>query len=99
LKSRVAAISRRGDKLLRLHIFCRFRSAARPLDVGVRDSFLQSVADALARCDIIGPGTIHRIVMEKQRQFFDPQRARQSAPALSALTRFGVKLFEKSAQL
>jgi hypothetical protein len=38
----------------------------------VRDAFLQSVADALTRCDVIGPGTVYRIVAETQRQFFDP---------------------------
>ena len=35
-------------------------AAARPLDVGVRDAFLQAVADALVNCVEIGPGTIHR---------------------------------------
>jgi hypothetical protein len=47
-------------------------AAARPLDVRVRDAFLQQVADELARCDVVGPGNVARICREVQRQFFDP---------------------------
>jgi hypothetical protein len=48
------------------------RSAVRPLDVGVRDAFLQAVAAALANCTDISPGTVYRVVAETQRKFFDP---------------------------
>jgi hypothetical protein len=47
-------------------------SAARPLDVSVRDAFLRDVADALANCKEVGPGAVYRIVAETQRRFFDP---------------------------
>jgi hypothetical protein len=47
-------------------------SAAAPLAVERRDAFLQEVANALARCAEIGPGTVHRICATTQRQFFDP---------------------------
>jgi hypothetical protein len=47
-------------------------AAARSLDISVRDAFLKKIADALANCTEIGPGTIYRIVAETQRKFFDP---------------------------
>jgi hypothetical protein len=47
-------------------------AAARPLTVDRRDGFLQEVADALATCSEIGPGTVHRICAVTQRKFFDP---------------------------
>jgi hypothetical protein len=37
-----------------------------------RGAFLQTVADVLASCPVIGPGAVHRAVRETQRQFFDP---------------------------
>jgi hypothetical protein len=46
-------------------------AAARPLDVRVRDAFLQQVANELPRCDEVGPGVVHRICAAAQRQFFD----------------------------
>jgi hypothetical protein len=47
-------------------------AAARPLDVAVRDAFLQRVAGELGRCGEIGPGVVHRVCAETQRAFFDP---------------------------
>jgi len=59
-------------------------TAARPLDVGQRDPFLQRVAAELARCDVIGPGTVHRVCAATQREFFDPpQLATGSAGRVS----------------
>jgi hypothetical protein len=46
--------------------------AARPLAVEMRDPFLQAVAHALAGRDVVGPGTVHQVCRELQRQFFDP---------------------------
>jgi hypothetical protein len=46
--------------------------AARPLDVRVRDQFLQEVASELQRCGEIGPGALFKILRETQRRFFDP---------------------------
>jgi hypothetical protein len=40
-------------------------AAARPLDVGVRDAFLQDVASVLASCAEVSPGLVHRIVLHK----------------------------------
>lgn len=47
-------------------------SAARPLDVAVRDAFLQEVATALAACPAIGEGVVYRVAAETQRRFFEP---------------------------
>jgi hypothetical protein len=47
-------------------------AAARPLPVGARDAFLQSVARALSGRDVVGPGTVHQVCRELQRQYFDP---------------------------
>jgi hypothetical protein len=54
-------------------------AAARPLDVSVRDAFLQAVAAALANCTDIGPGTVYRVVAETQRKFFDPPDLSQTS--------------------
>jgi hypothetical protein len=47
-------------------------AAARPLAVEMRDPFLQAVAHALSARDVIGPGTVHQVCRDLQRQFFDP---------------------------
>jgi hypothetical protein len=47
-------------------------AAARPLDVGDRDGFLKAVAAALQSAGEIGPGVVHRVCVELQREFFDP---------------------------
>jgi hypothetical protein len=46
-------------------------SAARPIAVERRDAFLQAVAAELCGCEV-GPGLVHRICAQVQRQFFDP---------------------------
>ena len=46
-------------------------AAARPLAINQRDGFLQAVASALQGREI-GPGTVHRVIVETQRQYFDP---------------------------
>ena len=47
-------------------------AAARPLAVELRDPFLHAVARELAGRNVIGPGVVHRVCAEQQRQFFDP---------------------------
>jgi hypothetical protein len=47
-------------------------AAARPLEPGLRDPFLQAVANALNGAGEIGPGTVARVCREMQRQFFNP---------------------------
>ena len=37
-----------------------------------RDAFLQEVANALAGCSEIGPGTVAKACRTTQRKFFDP---------------------------
>ena len=47
--------------------------AARPLPVRDRYCFLQAVAEALrAEAGPLGPGVIHRILVQIQREFWDP---------------------------
>jgi hypothetical protein len=47
-------------------------AAARPLPVHLRDPFLHAVAHALSDRNVIGPGTVHQVCRELQRQLFDP---------------------------
>jgi hypothetical protein len=47
-------------------------AAAQPLDASMRDAFLQRVASELGRCGEVGPGVVHRVCAEAQREFFDP---------------------------
>jgi hypothetical protein len=53
-------------------------AAARPLAVNRRDDFLQAVAASLRRCDVIGPGVVHRICAQVQREHFDPPALERS---------------------
>jgi hypothetical protein len=47
--------------------------AAEPLEPHQRDAFLQAVAAELSHLgDQIGPGSVHRVVRQLQRQYFDP---------------------------
>ena len=46
-------------------------AAARPLPVHLRDP-LHAVAHALSDLNVIGPGAMHQVCRELQRQFFDP---------------------------
>jgi hypothetical protein len=46
-------------------------AAARPIAVERRDAFLQAVAAEL-RGREVGPGIVHRVVAQVQREFFDP---------------------------
>jgi hypothetical protein len=46
-------------------------AAARPIAVDRRDAFLQEVANQLANCAEIGPGTVHRAIAATQRRFYD----------------------------
>ena len=47
-------------------------AAARPLQVELRDPFLHAVARELQGCRELGPGLVHRVVAQVQREFFDP---------------------------
>jgi hypothetical protein len=46
-------------------------AAARPISVDRRDAFLRAVAAEL-RGREVGPGLVHRICAEVQREHFDP---------------------------
>jgi len=47
-------------------------TAAQPLAPRQRDLFLQALGNVLARYSGLGPGVLHRICKDLQRQFFDP---------------------------
>ena len=47
-------------------------AAARPLDVAMRDAFLQQVARELGRCPEIGPGVVGRVCAEVQARYWIP---------------------------
>ena len=46
--------------------------ACKPLRPGDRDPFLRALAQELGREPQLGPGVIHRVARNLQRQFFDP---------------------------
>jgi len=46
--------------------------ACRLLAVKDRDPFLRALAAEIAKQPAVGPGLIHRLIRETQRQFFDP---------------------------
>ena len=54
-------------------------AAARPIAVNRRDDFLQAVAASLRRLEVIGPGVVHRICAEVQREHFDPPETEHRA--------------------
>jgi hypothetical protein len=47
-------------------------AAARPLPIDLRDRFLHAVAHELSGRAVVGPGVVHRVCRELQRQFFAP---------------------------
>ena len=47
---------------------------ARPLAPHDRDAFLRAIAHQLSRQPELGPGTVHRLVRETQRLYFEPPR-------------------------
>ena len=56
-------------------------AAARPIAVDRRDLFLQQVASELVRCDVVGPGVVHRVCAAVQRQHFDPPDLGRGMPS------------------
>jgi hypothetical protein len=57
--------------------------AARPLDVRVRDDFLQAIAAELAGCQELGPGTVNRVIRSVVKRYFDPPQLGNSPGTLS----------------
>jgi hypothetical protein len=47
-------------------------AASHPLPPQTRSAFLEACARELAGLDVIGDGTVHRVVMTVQKRFFDP---------------------------
>jgi len=47
-------------------------AASHPLPPDSRSAFLEHCARELARLPIVGDGALHRVVMQVQRQYFDP---------------------------
>jgi len=54
-------------------------AASHPLPPDSRSAFLEHCARELARLPMVGDGVLHRVIMQVQRQYFDP-------PDLSAPT-------------
>jgi hypothetical protein len=54
---------------------------ARPLAPQDRDAFLRAIAHQLSTCADVGPGTVHRLVRETQRLYFDPPKFADSMSA------------------
>ena len=44
--------------------------ACRPLQPRDRDQFLRAVAEAITALPMVGPGSIHRAIVELQKRFF-----------------------------
>jgi hypothetical protein len=55
-------------------------AAARPLESHQRDGFLHDLATELSKLPAIGPGALHRVIVEVQRRHFDAPDFR-SGPA------------------
>jgi hypothetical protein len=47
-------------------------AAAAPLPIECRDAFLQEVAQSLAACPVIGPGSVYRAAAEVQARYWSP---------------------------
>jgi len=45
-------------------------NAAKPLHPVQRDLFLRAVAEAITALPMVGPGSIHRAIVELQKRFF-----------------------------
>lgn len=52
--------------------FAAVMTAAQPIAPDRRPDFLRDVANALQGCRCIGPGAVHRAIVEAQRAHFDP---------------------------
>jgi hypothetical protein len=46
--------------------------AAAPLDRDRQDAFVTALLAALEECPELGPGVVHRVIRETQRQYWDP---------------------------
>jgi hypothetical protein len=53
-------------------------AAAKPIAIDRRDDFLQAVANELSRYAELGPGIVHRVIVQVQRDFFDPPHLERS---------------------
>jgi hypothetical protein len=47
-------------------------AASHPLPPDSRSAFLEHCARELARLPIVGDGVLHRVIMQVQREHFDP---------------------------
>jgi hypothetical protein len=48
--------------------------AAAPLAPDRRQAFIAQVTTALQSVPVVGPGNLHRVIAETQREHFDPPR-------------------------
>ena len=47
-------------------------AASMPLDRDRRAPFVEAVTAELATCPLLGPGVVHRAIVNQQRHFYDP---------------------------
>jgi hypothetical protein len=67
-------------------------AAAHPLPPDSRSAFLAACACELAKLPAIGDGALHRVIMQVQRQYFDPpDLSHEHAPRWSRRRRNGVR--------
>jgi hypothetical protein len=57
-------------------------TACAPLAPDGRGAFLEALASTLAACPVIGPGAVHRAIVDAQRQHFDPPVSDRHAVAV-----------------
>ena len=51
------------------HDFDRLMQSAEPLAAPDREAFLKDIAAELSRYEVVGPGLLHRIIMEAQQRY------------------------------
>jgi hypothetical protein len=59
-------------------------AASHPLPPDSRSAFLEHCAQELARLPIVGDGALHRVIMQVQREYFDPPDLATGAPSRSS---------------
>jgi len=58
-------------------------AASHPLPPDSRSAFLEHCARELARLPMVGDGALHRVVMQVQREYFDPPDFQRAVGAQS----------------
>jgi hypothetical protein len=56
-------------------------AASHPLPPDSRSAFLEHCAREIARLPMVGDGVLHRVIMQVQREYFDPPDLSAGAPS------------------